>query len=139
MGGFRLKSQLKRLFLLCTLSLTFSPIVYAEKSFQEQVHGEDGQVVYHFQYDYDEICKLLGINRHVFDRNWNNGFSIAEMADKLWIERRVIEEYFATFHYQEMQKWREKGTLSEDQYFTLVYRLKEDIVTFIERNPNKEL
>ncbi|MFJ7732644.1 hypothetical protein ACIQXF_12185 [Lysinibacillus sp. NPDC097231] len=42
------------------------------------------------------------------------------------------------FHYQEMQKWREKGAMSEHQYFTLVYDLKDEITDFIERNPNKE-
>ena len=60
------------------------------------------------------------------------------MADKVGLERREIISYFVTFHYQEMQKWREKGAMNEHQYFTLVYDLKDEITDFIERNPNKQ-
>ena len=88
-----MKSEFKKLFLLCTLSLTFSPVVYANQIVQEQVNGKEGQVIYHFQYDYDAISQLLGINRHVYDKNWENRFSRAEMADKLWIERQLIRRF----------------------------------------------
>ena len=133
-----MKLELKKLFLLCTLSLSFSPVVYANQIVQEQVNGKEGQIIYHFQYDYDAISQLLGINRHVYDKNWENGFSIAEMADKLWIERQLVEEYFMSFHFQEMQNWRAQGSLSEEDYFELVYTLKDDITAFIDRNPNRE-
>ena len=133
-----MKAELKKLFLLCIVSLTFSPVVYANQIVQEQINGKEGQTIYHVQYDYDAISQLLGINRHVYEKNWENGFSIAEMADKLWIERQVIEAYFMDFHYQEMKKWRAKGALSEEDYFELLYTLKDDITTFIERNPNRQ-
>lgn len=90
------------------------------------------------KYDYNAICQVLGITQEVYDQYWKEGLSIVEMADKVGIERREIISYFVIFHYQEMQKWREKGAMNEHQYFTLVFDLKNEITDFIERNPNKQ-
>ncbi|MDP9740657.1 UNVERIFIED_ORG: putative DNA-binding protein YlxM (UPF0122 family) [Bacillus sp. B2I3] len=127
------KLNLKRLILLCTVFLIFSQSVQAEEN-----HEQEGKVVYQIHYDYDPIYNLLKVSQKEYEQYWKEGLSIAEMAKKQGISRRDLEGYFISLHYKEMQKWRKKGSLSEENYFDLVYRLKEDIEEFINnRNPNK--
>ncbi|MDD1505202.1 hypothetical protein PVA17_21000 [Lysinibacillus sp. CNPSo 3705] len=133
-----MKASFKKLILTSLLIMSFTPICYANNVIQQHANGEDGQLVYHVKYDYAAICKVLGITQDVYDQYWKEGLSIVDMAKKEGIERREIESYFITFHYQEMQKWRKKGAMNERHYFNLVYDLKDDIKEFIERNPNKE-
>ncbi|MFJ8090872.1 hypothetical protein [Lysinibacillus sp. Ag94] len=133
-----MKAPFKKIVLTSLLIMSFTPICYANNVIQQHANGEDGQLVYHVKYDYAAICKVLGITQDVYDQYWKEGLSIVDMAKKEGIERREIESYFITFHYQEMQKWRKKGAMNERHYFNLVYDLKDDITEFIERNPNKE-
>ena len=126
-----LKSGLKRVLLLSVACLIFSSVVQAENPNQE------GKVVYQFQYDYDAIYNLLNMDGKEYEKYWNKGLSIAEMAEKQGVSRRDLISYFVGFHYKEMQKWRKKGALSENDYFELVYILQSDIEEFIDRNPNK--
>ncbi|MEN1969671.1 hypothetical protein WMZ97_16535 [Lentibacillus sp. N15] len=128
------KIGLKILILLIFFCLALSPVVKAEKQNPE---SQDGKMVYQIHYDYDAIYALLGIDGKEYNRYWKKGLSIAEMAEKQGVSRRDLEGYFADYHYREMQKWKEKGTLSEEDYFQLVYTLKADIAEFINRNPNK--
>ncbi|AVK85465.1 hypothetical protein C3943_19020 [Lysinibacillus sp. B2A1] len=132
-----MKIVVKNLMLISILLMSFAPVGYANNVIQQHANGEEGQVVYHVKYDYNAICKVLGITQEVYDQYWKEGLSIVDMADKVGIERREIISYFVTFHYQEMQKWRDKGDMNEHHYFTLVYDLKDEITDFIERNPNK--
>ena len=133
-----MKAPFKKIFLTSILIMSFTPIGYANNVIQQHANGDEGQLVYHVKYDYDAICKVLGITQEVYDQYWKEGLSIVDMAKKEGIERREIESYFITFHYQEMQKWRKKGAMNERHYFHLVYELKDEITDFIERNPNKE-
>ena len=126
-----LKSGLKRVLLLSVACLIFSSVVQAENPNQE------GKVVYQFQYDYDAIYNLLNMDGKEYEKYWNKGLSIAEMTGKQGVSRRDVISYFVGFHYDEMQKWRKKGALSEKDYFHLVYMLQGDIMEFIDRNPNK--
>jgi len=128
---------IKGFFLLLTLVLSFSTLVHAEENKQEKEENNEGTVIYHVKYDYDAICKLLGMSREEYNQNWNKGLSISEMAKKKGIERGEVEGYFYNFHYEEMQKWRKRGVLEEKHYFDLVYRLADDIEEFIDRNPNR--
>ncbi|QDQ02668.1 hypothetical protein FOH38_20645 [Lysinibacillus fusiformis] len=128
---------MKRLFLLSIFMLSFSSITYANNVIQEHANGQEGQLVYHIKYNYDAIYKLLGIDQKIYEQYWENGLSIAEMAEKQGIVRHDLEAHFVAFHYQEMQKWREKGAMNEHHYFDMVYRLKEEITEFIDRNPNR--
>ncbi|WJY27072.1 hypothetical protein [Sporosarcina trichiuri] len=129
-----LKMGMKRMFLLLAFCLVLSPIALAGNYSAE---SEEGTVVYQFQYDYDSIYALLSMDKKEYDEHWKKGLSIAEMAEKQGVLRRDLVSYFVDFHYKEMQKWREKGTLSEKHYFELVYILQADIEEFIDRNPNK--
>ncbi|KOP80267.1 hypothetical protein AMS59_02395 [Lysinibacillus sp. FJAT-14745] len=133
-----MKAPFKKIFLTSILIMSFTPIGYANNVIQQHANGEEGQLIYHVKYDYDAICKVLGITQKVYDQYWKEGLSIVDMAKKEGIERREIESYFIAFHYQEMQKWRKKGAMNEHHYFNLVYELKDQIKDFIERNPNKE-
>jgi predicted DNA-binding protein YlxM (UPF0122 family) len=127
------KLTLKRVILLCTVFLIFSQSVQAEEN-----HEQEGKVVYQIHYDYEPIYNLLKVSQKEYEQYWKEGLSIAEMAKKQGISRRDLEGYFISLHYKEMQKWRKKGSLSEENYFDLVYRLKKDIEEFINnRNPNK--
>ncbi|AXN41546.1 hypothetical protein [Peribacillus butanolivorans] len=126
-----LKVTLKKVLLLCAVFLIFSENVQAE-----EVHNQEGKVVYQVHYDYEPIYNLLKVNQKEYDQYWKEGLSIAEMAKKQGIPRRDLESYFVSLHYKEMQKWRTKGSLSEEDYFDLVYRLKADVEEFIDRNPN---
>lgn len=127
------KLTLKRVILLCTVFLIFSQSVQAEEN-----NNQEGKVIYQLHYDYEPIYNLLKVNKKEYDQYWKEGLSIAEMAKKQGISRRDVEGYFISLNYKEMQKWRKKGSLSEESYFDLVYRLKEDIEEFINnRNPNK--
>lgn len=130
-----LKSVFKVLFLFLTITLTFSLVVDAEKNEQEE--SEEGTVIYHIKYDNDAISNYLGMSRDEYEQYWKEGLSIADMAKNQGISRRDLEGYFVSFHYKEMQKWRNKGTLTETDYFDLVYRLAGEIEEFIERNPNR--
>lgn len=127
----------KGLILVFTFIVTFSLIGHAESNQDKKEEDNDGTVVYHIKYDYNEICELLTISRDEYNLNWKNGLSIAEMAEKNDIARIDVVEYFTTFHYEEMQKWRQKGAMSEFDYFDLVYRLADEITWFIDRNPNR--
>lgn len=127
-----LKETLKKVLLLCAVFLTFSDSVQAE-----EVHNQEGKVVYQIHYDYEPIYNLLKVNQKEYDQYWKEGLSIAEMAKKQGIPRRDLESYFVSLHYKEMQKWRTKGSLSEEDYFDLVYRLEDEIEWFINnRKPN---
>jgi hypothetical protein len=52
------------------------------------------------------------------------------MAKKQGIPRRDLERdlesSLVSLRYKEKQKWRTQGSLSEEDYFDLVYRLKAD-------------
>ncbi|MFE4243884.1 hypothetical protein [Peribacillus butanolivorans] len=128
-----LKETLKKVLLLCAVFITFSQSVQAEEN-----HEQEGKVVYQIHYDYEPIYNLLKVSQKEYEQYWEEGLSIAEMAKKQGISRRDLEGYFISLHYKEMQKWRKKGSLSEENYFDLVYRLKEhDIEWFINnRKPN---
>ncbi|MFJ7922503.1 hypothetical protein ACIQ6U_22625 [Lysinibacillus fusiformis] len=132
-----MKIIFKGFFLLLTLVLTFSTLVHAEENKHEKEENNEGTVIYHVKYDYDEICSFLGMSTSEYNQNWNEGLSISEMAKKKGIERIEVEGFFYNFHYEEMQKWRKKGVLTERDYFDLVYRLADDIEEFIDRNPNR--
>ncbi|MGW6384544.1 hypothetical protein [Peribacillus butanolivorans] len=126
-----LKVTLKSVLLLFAIYLTLSQSVQGE-----EVHNQEGKVVYQVHYDYEPIYNLLKVNQKEYDQYWEEGLSIAEMAKEKGIPKRELESYFVSLHYKEMQKWRTKGSLSEDSYFDLVYRLKDEIEEFIDRNPN---
>ncbi|MGA3677142.1 hypothetical protein [Lysinibacillus agricola] len=127
----------KGLILAFTFIVTFSLVGYAENNKDSKGEDNEGTVVYHIKYDYNEIYELLTISRDEYNENWKKGLSIAEMAEKNGIARNDVVEYFITFHYEEMQKWRQKGAMSEFDYFDLVYRLADEITWFIDRNPNR--
>ncbi|MFJ7941093.1 hypothetical protein ACIQYG_21760 [Peribacillus sp. NPDC096622] len=127
-----LKVTLKKVLFLSAVFLTFSQSVLAE-----EVHNQEGKVVYQIHYDYEPIYTLLKVNQKEFDQYRKEGLSIAEMAKKQGVSRRDLEGYFVSLHYKEMQKWRTKGILSEENYFDLVYRLREgEIEEFINSKPN---
>ncbi len=132
-----MKLILRRLLLLFIITFSVSSVAYAEQVNQKQGGTNDGIVVYHVKYDYNAISKFLGISRKDYEKNWNEGLSIADMAEKQGISRKDIEGYFYKFHYKEMQKWRAKGVLTEKHYFHLVYNLAAEIEYFINRNPNR--
>lgn len=128
---------IKGVFLFLTLALFFSVIVHAEKNEQTQGESNEGTVVYHVKYKYDEIAKFLGLSLSEYDEYWKDGLSIADMAKKQGISRHDVVGYFCDFHYNEMQKWRGKGPMTESHYFNLVFRLADEIDEFIDRNPNR--
>lgn len=107
----------------------------AKDNHLDDIATSEGEVIYQFQYNYDEIYKLLGITAKEYDEYWKQGLSIAEMAEKQGIARGELYEYFVTFHYNEMEKWKSKGKLVGQLYFNQVYILKEEIDDFIDRNP----
>lgn len=127
----------KSLILAFIFIVSFSFVGHTENNNDTKEEKNEGTVVYHIKYDYNEICELLTIRRDEYNQNWKNGLSIAEMAEKNGIERKKVVEYFLKFHYDEMQKWRQKGAMSEFDYFDLVYRLADEITWFIDRNPNR--
>lgn len=132
-----MKLFFRRLLLLFIITFSVSSVAHAEQVNQEQDGTNDGIVIYHVKYDYNAISKFLGISRNDYEKNWNEGLSIADMAEKQGISRKDIEGYFYNFHYKEMQKWRAKGVLTEERYFHLVYKLADEIEDFISRNPNR--
>ncbi|MGG0657246.1 hypothetical protein [Rummeliibacillus pycnus] len=132
-----MKLILRRLLLLFIITFSVSSVAYAEQVNQKQGGTSEGIVVYHVKYDYNAISKFLGISRKDYEKNWNEGLSIADMAEKQGMSRKDIEGYFYNFHYKEMQKWRAKGVLTEKHYFHLVYNLTAEIEDFINRNPNR--
>ncbi|ETT80582.1 hypothetical protein MKZ08_12990 [Viridibacillus sp. FSL R5-0477] len=131
------KSIFRGVLLLFTITLMCSLVVHAEKN--EQGESDKGTVIYHIKYDYDAISNFLGMSRDEYEQCWKEGFSIADMGKKQGISRRDITSYFVSLHYNEMQKWRSKGALSEEQYFDLVYRLADEVEDFIDRNPNRKI
>lgn len=62
-----MKVTFKKLFLTSIFMMSFTPIGYANNVIQQHANGEEGQVVYHVKYDYDAICKVLGITQEVYD------------------------------------------------------------------------
>lgn len=129
-GGSKMKSANKVYVLLFIVVFSFSSTVYAEEN-------KEGILVYHVKYDYEAISEFLGMTVQEYDQEWRKGLSIAEMAEKKGIARRDVEGYFYQFHYEEMQKWRKKGVMTEKHYFHLVYGLADEIEEFIDRNPNR--
>lgn len=130
----RLIYKILSLFLI-SIGLYFPEMAQAEDDHLDDIATSEGEVVYQFQYNYDEIYKLLGITAKEYEEYWKQGLSIAEMAEKQGIAREELYEYFVTFHYNEMEKWKSKGKLVGQLYFNQVYILKEEIVDFIDRNP----
>lgn len=92
---------------------------------------------YSFKYNYDEIYELLKLTEKEYDTYWKDGLSISDMAKEQGIDRDVLMEYFVTFHHDVLRKWLVRDNVPEHLYFTQVYRLKDVIIEFIERNPNK--
>ncbi|MDM5249526.1 MULTISPECIES: hypothetical protein [unclassified Lysinibacillus] len=132
-----MKYVFKGLLLFFTLALFFSLIVHAEKNEQEQGESDEGTVVYHVKYDYDAISNFLGMSLDEYEEYWKKGLSIMDMAEKQGISRHDLVGYFCDFHHKEMQKWRDKGSMTESDYFDLVFRLSDEIDEFIDRNPNR--
>ncbi len=60
------------------------------------------------------------------------------MATKQGIDRSVLEEYFVTFYHKILREWQIRDEVPKHLYFTQVYRLKDLINEFIDRNPNKD-
>ncbi|MFJ7931882.1 hypothetical protein [Peribacillus sp. NPDC096448] len=86
-----LKVTLKKVLLLSAVFLTFSQSVLAE-----EVHNQEGKVVYQIHYDYEPIYTLLKVNQKEFDQYRKKGLSIAEMAKKQGVSRRDLEGYFVS-------------------------------------------
>lgn len=114
--------------------LVLSPIALAGNYSAE---SEEGTVTYQFQYDYELINTLLSMDEKEYDEHWKTCLSMAEIAEKQGVSRRDLVSCFVDLHYKEMQKWREKGALSEKHYSELIYIFQADIVEFIDCNPNK--
>ncbi|WP_102691890.1 hypothetical protein [Rummeliibacillus pycnus] len=132
-----MKHVFRQLFLFLIIIFSSSLIAHAEQTDLKQGEEDGGLVVYHVKYDYNAIFQYLGLSRNQFEQYWKEGFSISDMAEKQGISRREIESYFYEFHYNEMQKWRAKGVLSEKHYYHCVYMLADEIEEFIDRNPNR--
>ena len=92
---------------------------------------------YNLKYNYDEIYELLKLTEKEYDTYWKDGFSIADMAKEQGIDNETLMEYFVTYHHDVLRKWLVRDNVPEHLYFTQVYRLKDEIIEFIERNPNK--
>lgn len=137
-----MKKLLRTIFALTIITFIFAYPkfqTHANESNDLEKRAKDGGVVvYQFKYNYEEIYKLLELTQTEFDDYWKKGFSISDMAKRQGISKQMLEEYFVSFHQKEMEKWREKGLLTDRLYFTQVYQLKEEIYEFIERNPNKK-
>ncbi len=93
---------------------------------------------YSLKYNYGEIYELLKLTEQEYDAYWKEGLSIAEMAKKQGIDREILMEYFVTFHHKVLKEWVIRDNVPEHLYFTQVYRLKDEINEFIDRNPNKQ-
>ncbi|WP_431026830.1 hypothetical protein [Lysinibacillus sp. LZ02] len=93
---------------------------------------------YSLKYNYEEIYELLNLTEQEYDAYWKEGLSIAEMAKKQGIDREILMEYFVTFHHNVLKEWLVRDNVPERLYFTQVYRLKDEINDFIDRNPNKQ-
>lgn len=130
-----MKLLLKTALFLFLISICLNSPQFAQAEHLDDIATSEGEVVYQFQYKYDEIYKLLGLTAKEYDVYWKKGLSIADMAEKQGIGREKLYEYFVTFHYNEMEKWKSKGILVGHLYFTQVYTLKEEIDDFIDRNP----
>ncbi|MGE7602615.1 hypothetical protein ACQKL5_08900 [Peribacillus sp. NPDC097675] len=87
-------------------------ITFSQSVQAEENPEQKGKVVYQIHYDYEPIYNLLKVSQKEYKQYWEEGLPIAEM----------------------------KGSLSEENYFDLVYRLKEhDIEWFINnRKPNNQ-
>ena len=121
--------RLISLFTLCLVFTFHTPIHASPKN--------EGKVIYHISYNHSEIYKLLKVTEKQYNENWHRGMTLIEIGKENGVSYREVEGYFYSFHYQEMEKWRKKGDLNEEDYFDLVYRLKDDIHKMITENPNK--
>ncbi|UED80725.1 hypothetical protein FH508_0002190 [Lysinibacillus sp. CD3-6] len=117
-------------------STLLSDIVNAEENTNNST--TEKQYEYSLKYNYEEIYALLKLSEEEFNLYWQQGLSIAEMATKQGIDRSVLEEYFVTFHHKVLREWQIRDEVPEPLYFTQVYRLKDEINEFIDRNPNKD-
>ena len=130
----------KLIFIFITTLFVSNLISFNVVNAEENMNNStaEKQYEYSLKYNYEEIYALLKLTEVEFNLYWQQGLSIAEMATKQGIDRSVLEEYFVTFHHKVLREWQIRDEVPEHLYFTQVYRLKDEINEFIDRNPNKD-
>ncbi|MFB7155758.1 hypothetical protein [Lysinibacillus sp. NPDC056232] len=137
---------MKRIFVLvliafATLNLTGNVVgVFANKDNEKfkDIYERKVPQTFHYKYDYDELYQFLNISEKEYRSEWNNGKTISEIAEKRDIYPQQLIFYLAEKQFEALDKALNNGEI--DRYFYYDYAIsymKNDIIEFIDRNPNK--
>jgi len=123
-----------------TLGLTNTIGVFANKDNEEfkDIYERKVPQTFNFKYDYEDFYKFLNISEKEYTSEWNSGKSIAEIAEKRDIYPQQLKLYLAEKQFEALDKALSNGEI--DRYFYYDYAISymaNDIMEFIDRNPNK--
>lgn len=137
---------MKRIFVVLiafvTLNLTGNVVgVYANKNNEEfkDIYERKVPQTFHYKIDYDKLYRFLDISEKEYRSEWNSGKTIAEIAEKRDIYPQQLIAYLAEKQFEALDRALKNGDI--DRYFYYDYAIsymKNDIIEFIDRNPNKK-
>ena len=114
--------------------------VFANKDNEEfkAIYERKVPQTFHFKYDYENLYLFLNISEKEYKSEWNSGKTIAEIAKKRDIYPQQLILYLAEKQFEALDEALNNGEI--DRYFYYDYAIsfmENDIIEFIERNPNK--
>ncbi|MDI7742030.1 hypothetical protein QMK38_08440 [Lysinibacillus fusiformis] len=92
----------------------------------------------HIKYDYDDLYHFLNITEKEYKDEWKSGKTIAEMAEARDIYPQQLILYLAEKRFEALDTALQNKEI--DEYFYYDYAIsymRNDILEFINRNPNK--
>ena len=136
---------MKRMFVfllaaLVTLTQTGHGVdVFANKNNEEfkAIYERKVPQTFHFKYDYENLYLFLNISEKEYKSEWNSGKTIVEIAEKRDIYPQQLILYLAEKQFEALDQAINNGEI--DRYFYYDYAIsfmENDIIEFIERNPN---
>ena len=102
---------------------------YSERKFPQTLH---------IKYDYEDMYQFLNITEKEYKAEWKSGKTIAEMAEARDIYPQQLILYLAEKHFEALDTALKNKEI--DEYFYYDYAItymRNDILEFINRNPNK--
>lgn len=136
-----LNRLLPLLLLVVTFSLTWNSVEVFASPAKEELKNEDGRKfpqTLHIKYDYDDLYQFLKISEKEYKSEWKSGKTIAEMAEAKEIYPQQLIMYLAQKHFEALDAALKNGEIDQSFYYDYaITYMREDILYFINRNPNK--
>lgn len=94
---------------------------------------------FHYQINYDELYRFIGISKESYRAEWKKGKSITEIAKSNNIAQTELITFFGELQFEALNESLDKGEISKDFYYNYaISQMEDDIMQVINHNPNKQ-